>query len=153
MICRYSAFILFICCAVSIFFALNADCGSEIITDNDLQKYKKGGIIVDNQTIQTNQPVQLERSLNKKEKQRWCDEGEKYRMQIAKAQEDLKQADKHLAEEKALFPVTNKKIKAAQAKKLKAEKALKESQAKLDALENRAHRSSIPPGWVRCQFE
>jgi peptidoglycan hydrolase CwlO-like protein len=153
MICRYSAFILFVWCAVSMFFALNADCGSEIITDDDLQKYKKGGIIVDNQTIQTNQPVQLERSLNKKEKQRWCDEGEKNRKQIASAEEKLREAEKDLSEVKAVVPITNKKVKSANKKKLKAEKVLKEAQGRLDELENRAHRDNVPPGWVRCQFE
>lgn len=123
-----------------------------VITDQDLEKYKKGGTVIDNQTVQKKEHAAPKKSKDR-DRQRWCDEGEKYRSSIAKAQEDTRQADRHLAEEKAVFPVSNKKIKAAQAKKLKAEKALKESQAKLDALENRAHRSSIPPGWVRCQYE
>ncbi len=123
-----------------------------VITDQDLEKYKKGGSVIDNQTVQKKEPA-APKKFKDRDRQRWCDEGDKYRKQIVKAQEDIKQADKALEEQKSVFPVVNKKIKAAQAKKLKAEKALKESEAKLDALENRAHRSSIPPGWVRCQYE
>lgn len=136
-----------------LFLAVDASyANGAVMTDQDLEKYKKGGAFIDNQTVQKKEHAAPKKSKDR-DRQRWCDEGEKYRKQIAKAQEDLKQADRHLAEEKALFPAANKKIKTAQAKKLKAEKALKESEAKLDALENRAHRSSIPPGWVRCQYE
>ncbi|MCE5311770.1 MAG: hypothetical protein LLF86_01310 [Nitrospiraceae bacterium] len=125
---------------------------SAVLTDEDLERYKKGGTVIDNQTVQKKDHAAPKKSKNM-DRQRWCDEGEKYRKQIAKAQEDIKQADRILEEQQSVFPITNKKIKSAQKKKLKAEKDLKEAQAKLDALEDKAHRNSVPPGWVRCQFD
>jgi len=137
-----------------LFFGFCHASSSAVITEQDLEKYKKGGAVIDNQTVQKSN-YQSSKKVSDKEKQRWCDEGEKLRKQISRAQEEVRQADSAL-HEKMTAPESRKRSKEitnARNKKIRAERNLKEAQTDLDTLENRAHRNSIPPGWVRCQFE
>lgn len=90
-----------------------------------------------------------------KEKEFWCKKAIQHKKKMGKAQDEIKEAEKKLAElEESNLPDAKKKkaVKKTQKDLSDAKKQLKYAERDLSELEDAAHRKGIPPGWLRCQF-
>lgn len=94
-----------------------------------------------------------------KEKESWCLAGTRHAKKIDLAKERVRSADtlvtkrQEEADRKPSDAKARKRLADAQKKQAKEQKKLAQEEAALSALENRAHRKGIPPGWLKCNFD
>lgn len=94
-----------------------------------------------------------------KEKEAWCLAGTRHAKKIDLAKERVQSADalvakrQEEADRKPSDAKARKRLAEAQKKQVKEQKKLAQEEAALSALENRAHRKGIPPGWLKCNFD
>ncbi|TAN42166.1 MAG: hypothetical protein EPN22_13165 [Nitrospirae bacterium] len=97
----------------------------------------------------------------KNDKEYWCKKGGGLRKQLDAAKADIEKREnriEELAESAGKETGSARKNLLNKTKKEKTElaairKKQRQAQAKLDDLEEKAHRKGVPPGWLRCQFE
>lgn len=131
---------------------------SPYFSNEDLEKYKSPS---DNKTPKTRAEAvekkkKAEKTKEQKEKEYWCKRATEYRKEIEKAQEDVEETEKKLAEiEGNPLPgaKSKKALKQLNTKLRKSKKKLRNAERDLSDFENEAHRKGIPPGWLRCQFD
>ncbi len=142
--------------------------GQPVFSDHDLEKYEK---LQDIQTEQSAPESDYEKRqrINKeerqrameekrrigeeKQKERWCNRGNKIRLKIEKLRGNVQDREREIA---GMSAFTSREM----ARKEKAQKnlergykrRLKEAEQTLTDAENEAYRKGIPMGWPRCQF-
>ncbi|TAL22985.1 MAG: hypothetical protein EPN94_10195 [Nitrospirae bacterium] len=153
-----SVFVLLLVFFVGLFsgFASGEDKkGAPIYTNQDIEKYKK--------TSDANTPIaKADRTTDKKEKAQkiveerekeyWCKSATYHKRKIEKIKDDIAETEKEIPVENER-PLSSKNKKAVQKRLNALNKNLKYAEKDLNGLEAEAHRKSIPPGWLRCQFE
>ena len=133
---------------------------SQSFTDGDLAKYRNPSDGTEKApTVPKGRTTGVRKPADAKEKDYLCKEGMKRAKSVEKAQArvngsaaDVKKwqdaADRHPGDRKAAKRLSNARKKMA-----KDQKALAKEEAELSGFENRAHRKSIPPGWLKCNTE
>lgn len=154
-------FVNLICCAG----AYGAEGPSEeqprIFTNQDIEKYKGPSVVKAKTDTRTVSRDDMERARNNKkqsiredqEKEYWCKKASAYKKKIKIADDDVKEAEKEIAQESSKGSHGGKKTAQLQKKLEKARKKVEYAEADLGELEDEAHRKGVPPGWLRCQFE
>ena len=91
----------------------------------------------------------------------WCNQGEYYRDRIRDAERNIERYEKELNESQSAFRsekfwkkdeyVSDSTVRNAEYNLNWAKESKERAEEELRDLENRAHASGVPPGWVRCQ--
>ncbi|MBI4683984.1 MAG: OmpH family outer membrane protein [Nitrospirae bacterium] len=123
-------------------------------TNKDLEKYREPS---DNRMLAPRDRIEAKKGKAEKikeqqEKEYWCKKATQYRNKTEKIKEELTETEKALSAEGVISSSYSKK-KEIEKKRGKLQKQLKYAEQDLSNLEAEAHRSSVPPGWLRCQFE
>ncbi|TAN39946.1 MAG: hypothetical protein EPN25_09315 [Nitrospirae bacterium] len=166
--------------SVIIIFALAGKCMA--FSDADLEKYQTGGgnFIRSDEPINLNSNASPQNSVTgsstEGEKDHWCQRGEQNRQRLKKAENELQAAEEQLRVLKAAHQLADGSSKTwenkyshstdfakldrmandvldAMTRSGRASIELNKAKDELRTIEDEAHRGSIPPGWVRCQFE
>lgn len=134
-----------------------------IFTNSDLDKYlPKGNSLKEepqsssgsNELQSPSATANRDRSAQKS----WCDRATGADARIKRAETALSQSAAHRDEMSRRLMLGNRydaveADRAAQKELEAAETELNKAKQEKLNLENEAHRSGIPPGWLRCQFE
>ena len=126
--------------------------GVPYYTNRDIVKYGKGPEGAEPPSTSDGKSEKAER-LRKIEEERgkeyWCKKAAPYRRKVDSARDEVRSAEKELAED----PADKKKGRALKKKLEGSRSRLKNAELDLAEIEGEAHRKGIPPGWLRCQFE
>lgn len=93
------------------------------------------------------------KTQGKKEQEYWCKRATAAEKKIEHAGRDVREREEDISREQSKSVRTNKKMKTLQSRLKKAKDHLSSAERDLNAIEHEAHRKSIPPGWLRCQFD
>lgn len=131
-----------------------ASSADRSFSNADLDRYKgeTEGVIIP-ETISP-APSKKEKPAKKvseeKSKQYWCSRGSSQRVKVDRAKAKVEDAERKIADMDAQ-PRKKKSRSIAEKKVREAKKELYRAEQELNDLEQKAHRQSIPPGWLRCQ--
>jgi predicted nucleic acid-binding Zn-ribbon protein len=150
--------LLAICVVALLSTTANAQQSAPYFSNEDIEKYKSPS---DYKTYRTKTEAvetkkKAEKTKEQKEKEYWCKRATEYRKKIEKAQGDVEETEKKLAElEGNTLPgaKSKKALKQLDSKLRKSKKHLRNAERDLSDFEDEAHRKGIPPGWLRCQFD
>jgi len=131
----------------------------QIFTNQDIEKYKERSEAKATTDTKTVSRDDMERARNDekqsiredREKEYWCKKASAYKKKIKKADDDVKETEREIAQESSKGTNRGKKTAQLQKKLEKAHKIVEYAEADLGELEDEAHRKGVPPGWLRCQ--
>ena len=130
----------------------------QIFTNQDIEKYK-GPPEAKTTDTRTVSREDMEWARNEKnqsaredqEKEYWCKKASAYKKKIKKADDDVIETEREIAQESSKGSHGGKKTSQLQKKLKKSRKKVEYAEAGLGELEDEAHRKGVPPGWPRCQ--
>ena len=144
------------CTAAFVCFSLKASAeeSAPYFSNKDIEQYRKSPDAVPGKT---GKAVQEERKTAAKAaregQEAWCKRARAQKKKIAQAQYDLDKAKKDLSAAKEKDFRGNKKSTRLQDRVERAKQRLSDEEQEMNDLEDEARRKSIPPGWLRCQFD
>ncbi|HSW63043.1 MAG TPA: hypothetical protein VLH56_07030 [Dissulfurispiraceae bacterium] len=154
----------FWCALCLVFFAVPLVVGAaeqpRSYADSDLKKYRNPsdgtqGTV----SVPKEKSASGKNSADVKDKEYWCREGAKHAKIVEKAQSRVRASEaavakkRESADRKPGDKKAAKQLSDEQKRLAKDQKVLAAEEAELASLENRAHRKSIPPGWLKCNTE
>lgn len=93
------------------------------------------------------------KAREQQEQDYWCKRATIAKKKIEQAGRDVKEREEDLSREQSKSVRTSRKMNTLQSRLKKAKDHLSSAERDLNDIENEAHRKSIPPGWLRCQFD
>lgn len=104
--------------------------------------------------------AETSRVKEQKEQEYWCKKASGYKKKIEKARVEVEEIEKRLSELESSASISHGKAKKSITREINStnkallsnKKILREREEDLRELEDEAHRKSVPPGWLRCQF-
>jgi predicted nucleic acid-binding Zn-ribbon protein len=93
------------------------------------------------------------KARGKQEQEYWCKRANVVKRKIEKADRELREREEEISHEQSKSVRTSRKMNTLQSRLKKAKDHLSSAERDLSDIENEAHRKSIPPGWLRCQFD
>jgi len=136
-----------------------SETSSPTYTDSDLNKYRTPS---DNSTTiisNTKKTITKKKRESSTDKEYWCMAGSNQIKRIDSAKERVQTAENTVTkrqeevDHKPFDKKAKKRLADAQNNLLKEQKKLVKEEAAFSMLENRAYRSGIPIGWLRCNFD
>ncbi len=139
-------------------FAGNALCEEKplLFTNDDIDKYRYPS---DNrpQEQKRTAPSTIKdgnkKAREKQEQEYWCKKATVVKKKIENAGRDVRGREEDISREQSKSVRTSRKINTLQSRLKKAKDHLSSAERDLNDIEHEAHRKSIPPGWLRCQFD
>jgi predicted RNase H-like nuclease (RuvC/YqgF family) len=145
---------MFLLCAAFSF------AGSKVYTDADISGYTPPKES-DSERHERERSMQEEGRQDSWSYSNWCNQGEYYRDRIRDAERNIERYEKELNESQSSYRsekfwkkdeyVSDSSVKNAEYNLNWAKESKDRAEEELRDLENRAHTSGVPPGWVRCQ--
>jgi chromosome segregation ATPase len=127
-----------------------------VFSNSDIEKYKQPS---DSRPVETKKDIRDVRKIdartakNNLERERWCKRATAQNKKIEKAQYDVRSAEKAVKREEEKDFHGGKKSKQLQDSLEHAKRKLASEERELNDIENEAHRTGVPPGWLRCQVD
>jgi hypothetical protein len=130
-------------------------------SDRDLDKYRNPADGTPSTVpAPSKHTSQKKAGSDSKEKEYWCKAATKQAKVVEKAKDRVQSAESAVAKRQdganhkpPSDRKAQKRLADAQKKLAKEQKKCAQEEAALSALENRAHRKGIPPGWLKCNFD
>jgi hypothetical protein len=134
-----------------------------LFTNDDIEKYRQPS---DNKpqeqkpqqqqkkTVPSAKKDEDKKNQGKQGQEYWCKRTTAAMRKIEKAAQDVREREEEISREQSKNGHTSrKKNTTLQGKLKKAKDHLSSAERDLSDIEHEAHRKSIPPGWLRCQFD
>jgi hypothetical protein len=144
-------FICILTCSIADIFA------GEITTfsNDDLKKYKStptSTVLPADPKTKEKTPEQEGKSISTEPsedmlKSAWCSRGTHYKDRVAEAQNRLDRISRWVSDKRPFVDQEDEE------KLKRARQVLENAEKELQEVEQEAHRSNVPPGWLRCQFK
>jgi predicted nucleic acid-binding Zn-ribbon protein len=93
------------------------------------------------------------KTRGKQDQEYWCKRATTIKEKIELAGRDVKEREEDISREQSKNVHTSRKMNTLQDRLKKAKDRLSSAERDLNDIEHEAHRKSIPPGWLRCQFD
>ncbi len=125
-------------------------------SNDDIEKYRNPS---DNRPQERRRaPASTIKNDNKitREKQAqdyWCKRATAAKRKIDYAGRDVREREEDISHEESKNVRTSRKMNTLKSRLKKAKDHLSSAERDLNDIEHEAHRKSIPPGWLRCQFD
>ncbi len=143
---------------VLLLFAGNALCEDKPLSfsNDDIDKYRNPS---DNRPQERRRaPASTIKNDNKKtrgkqEQEYWCKRATMAKRKIENAGRDVREQEEDISREESKNVRTSRKMNTLKSRLKKAKDHLSSAERDLNDIEHEAHRKSVPPGWLRCQFD
>lgn len=125
-------------------------------TNNDIDNYRNPSDNRPREQRKTTASAVKDGNRKAREQQEqdyWCKRANNLKRKIENAGQEVREREEQIAREQSKNIRTSRKMNTLQSRLKKAKDHLSSAERDLNDIENEAHRKSIPPGWLRCQFE
>ncbi|MBI5848577.1 MAG: hypothetical protein HZB31_11660 [Nitrospirae bacterium] len=127
-----------------------------LFTNDDIDKYRKSSDNKPQEQGKISPSAKKDegtKARGKQEQEYWCKRAAVAKRKIEKAEREVKEQEEEISRERSKSVHTSRKMNTLQSRLKKAKDHLSSAEGDLTDIENEAHRKSIPPGWLRCQFD